>query len=88
MSCGRYLRKRGEGRRFLAFLFGLHPRFIDDIHTTVKNQLPCNKSLVEAFGEVYFRAWRGATGQYVPAAVCHHPCGVGTTCMYGSDTSC
>lgn len=60
-----YLRSRGEGRRFLAFLFGLHPGFIDEIHATIKNQLPCAKSMVDAYGEVYFRAWRGATGVYL-----------------------
>ena len=29
-----------EGRRFLVFLFGIHPTLVDGLHTTIKNQLP------------------------------------------------
>ncbi|CAH1776019.1 unnamed protein product [Owenia fusiformis] len=58
--------KLDEGRRFLAYIFGMNPNFIEDLHKTIKNQLPgCSSCLLEWYGEVYFRAWRSATGPYL-----------------------
>ena len=33
---------RGDfpGRRFLVFLFGLHPSLVEPLHETIKNQIP------------------------------------------------
>eukprot|EP00051_Salpingoeca_urceolata_P017934 m.249024 g.249024 ORF g.249024 m.249024 type:complete len:1108 (+) comp19082_c0_seq4:119-3442(+) len=57
-----------EGRRFLSFLFGLSTGFIPALHMTVKATIPfCPKSLLKEFGEVYYRAWRGASGPYLEA---------------------
>ena len=35
--------KSTEGRRFLVFLFGLHPTFIEELHETIKAQIPMAK---------------------------------------------
>lgn len=60
--------KSADGRRLLTFLFGLHPSLVVDIHETVKSQLPyAKKKLVQAYGDVYFRAWRAAEGPYLEA---------------------
>ncbi|XP_064594781.1 condensin-2 complex subunit G2-like isoform X2 [Liolophura sinensis] len=56
--------KSDEGRRFLSFLFSLGQNMIEFIHNTIKNQLPvAPRSFLEHYGEVYFRAWRVASGQ-------------------------
>lgn len=48
-----------EGRRFLAGLFALHAPFSRDLHAAVKTQLPAgNRRVLEAYGDVYFRAWQ------------------------------
>ena len=55
-----------EGKKLLSFLFGLHPVFVEDLHQTVRSQLPhCPKAHLEVYGEVYFRAWRLAAGPYL-----------------------
>lgn len=58
-----------SGKRFLATAFALHKTFTKDIHTVVKAQIPsaqpkitaARKPLLEAYGDVYFRAWRAAS---------------------------
>jgi len=30
----------GEGKRFLSYLFGLHPSLVDGLHMTIKSTLP------------------------------------------------
>ncbi|KAL1523555.1 hypothetical protein AB1Y20_018491 [Prymnesium parvum] len=58
--------RSAEGRKLLVFLFGLHPPFILELHRAIKAQLAvCRKSLRLLYGEVYFRAWRMASGPYV-----------------------
>jgi condensin-2 complex subunit G2 len=55
-----------EGGKFLSFIFGLHPVFIEDIHDTVLSHLQCSKkSVAQAYGGVYFRAWKESSGQYL-----------------------
>ncbi|XP_065184272.1 condensin-2 complex subunit G2-like [Sycon ciliatum] len=55
-----------EGRRFLSFLFGLHPTFTDLVHSTIKQNIPnCPRPFLESYGEVYFRAWRASAGVYL-----------------------
>ena len=42
---------------------GLHPPFIAELHRAIKAQIPvCRKSLRDLYGEIYFRAWRAASG--------------------------
>ncbi|XP_070279657.1 condensin-2 complex subunit G2 isoform X3 [Myotis yumanensis] len=56
--------KKEEGRRFLSSLFSWNTNFIKMIHGTIKNQLQgLQKSLMVHIAEVYFRAWRKASGK-------------------------
>ncbi|KAJ6659329.1 hypothetical protein lerEdw1_019200 [Lerista edwardsae] len=56
--------KKEEGRRFLSFLFTWNVNFIKMIHGTVKNQLLCfPRSLMTDIAEIYFRAWKKASGE-------------------------
>ncbi|XP_029192981.2 condensin-2 complex subunit G2-like [Acropora millepora] len=58
--------KLEEGRRFLSFLFGLNPELSKEFHKTIKNQIPyCAVNSLRLYGEVYFRAWRVASGVYL-----------------------
>ncbi|NWR15360.1 CNDG2 protein, partial [Emberiza fucata] len=55
-----------EGRRLLSFLFTWNVNFIKMIHGTVKNQLQfLPRSLVECISEVYFRAWKKVSGEFI-----------------------
>ncbi|XP_044102869.1 condensin-2 complex subunit G2 isoform X2 [Neovison vison] len=52
------------GRRFLSSLFNWNINFIKMIHETIKNQLQgLQKSLMVHIAEVYFRAWKKASGK-------------------------
>ncbi|KFV20502.1 Condensin-2 complex subunit G2, partial [Tauraco erythrolophus] len=65
--------KKEEGRRFLSFLFSWNVNFIKMIHGTVKNQLQFfPRSLVEYISEVYFRAWKKVSGEFL--AIFEHNC--------------
>ncbi|NXN07189.1 CNDG2 protein, partial [Indicator maculatus] len=65
--------KKEEGRRFLSFLFSWNVNFIKMIHGTVKNQLQFfPRSLMEYISEVYFRAWKKVSGEFLP--VLEHNC--------------
>ncbi|NWV79923.1 CNDG2 protein, partial [Dasyornis broadbenti] len=58
--------KKEEGRRLLSFLFSWNVNFIKMIHGTVKNQLQfIPRSLVECISEVYFRAWKKVSGEFI-----------------------
>ncbi|NXM69201.1 CNDG2 protein, partial [Serilophus lunatus] len=60
--------KKEEGRRFLSFLFSWNVKFIKMIHGTVKNQLQFfPRSLMEHVSEVYFRAWKKVSGEFIEA---------------------
>ena len=53
--------RSAEGRRFLSFLFTLHPGTTRDLMAIVRNQIPAGrKSVLEHYGDVLFRAWRCA----------------------------
>lgn len=44
----------------------MSPSLISTLHLTIKSTLPyCNKALLDDYAEVYFRAWRAATGVYL-----------------------
>ncbi|NXY46441.1 CNDG2 protein, partial [Ceuthmochares aereus] len=65
--------KREEGRRFLSFLFSWNVNFIKMIHGTVKNQLQFfPRSLMEYIAEVYFRAWKKVSGEFLE--ILEHNC--------------
>ncbi|NXG41011.1 CNDG2 protein, partial [Psilopogon haemacephalus] len=65
--------KKEEGRRFLSFLFCWNVNFIKMIHGTVKNQLEFfPRSLMEYISEVYFRAWKKVSGEFLQ--VLEHNC--------------
>uniref|UniRef100_A0A8C0SL39 Non-SMC condensin II complex subunit G2 n=1 Tax=Canis lupus familiaris TaxID=9615 RepID=A0A8C0SL39_CANLF len=56
--------KKEEGRRFLSSLFIWNVNFIKMIHETIKNQLQgLQKSLMVYIAEIYFRAWKKASGK-------------------------
>ncbi|XP_057160380.1 condensin-2 complex subunit G2 isoform X2 [Ursus arctos] len=56
--------KKEEGRRFLSSLFNWNINFIKMIHDTIKNQLQgLQKSLMVHVAEIYFRAWKKASGK-------------------------
>ncbi|NWZ37768.1 CNDG2 protein, partial [Brachypodius atriceps] len=58
--------KKEEGRRLLSFLFCWNVNFIKMIHGTVKNQLQFfPRSLMEYISEVYFRAWKKVSGEFI-----------------------
>ncbi|XP_066056797.1 condensin-2 complex subunit G2 isoform X1 [Chamaea fasciata] len=58
--------KKEEGRRLLSFLFSWNVNFIKMIHGTVKNQLQLlPRSLTEYISEVYFRAWKKVSGDFI-----------------------
>ncbi|XP_051556991.1 LOW QUALITY PROTEIN: condensin-2 complex subunit G2-like [Myxocyprinus asiaticus] len=58
--------KQEEGKRFLAFLFSWNENFIRMIHETIKNQLQFfPKTLCVHVAEIYFRAWRKASGPFL-----------------------
>ncbi|XP_022081754.1 condensin-2 complex subunit G2-like isoform X2 [Acanthaster planci] len=55
--------KQDKGRRFLSFLLTMSPTFLERLHKTIKTQLPvCPRSLIDSYGEIYFKAWRVASG--------------------------
>ncbi|XP_035744298.1 condensin-2 complex subunit G2 [Egretta garzetta] len=65
--------KKEEGRRFLSFLFSWNVNFIKMIHGTVKNQLQFfPRSLMENISEVYFRAWKKVSGEFLE--ILEHNC--------------
>ena len=45
--------KSAEGKRLLAYFFGLHPTLVLDIHAVMKAQMPgAKKGVLAAYGEV------------------------------------
>ncbi|XP_061820765.1 condensin-2 complex subunit G2 [Nerophis lumbriciformis] len=55
-----------NGKRFLVFLFSWNIDFICLIHNTVKNHLEFfSKSKVSHIAEIYFRAWKKASGDFL-----------------------
>ncbi|XP_036616095.1 condensin-2 complex subunit G2 [Trichosurus vulpecula] len=56
--------KTEKGRRFLSFLFSWNVNFIKIIHVIIKKQLQdLKKSLMVHVAEIYFRAWKKASGK-------------------------
>ncbi|KAG2500193.1 hypothetical protein HYH03_001773 [Edaphochlamys debaryana] len=52
-----------EGRRFVAYLFRLHPQMTNELAAIVRNQIQSGQRFaLEAYGEILFRAWRDTVG--------------------------
>ncbi|BAU02255.1 hypothetical protein VIGAN_11174500, partial [Vigna angularis var. angularis] len=55
--------KAEDGRRFLGFVFGLSHQVGKELLAMVRSQIPFGrKSMLEAYGDILFRAWRAAQG--------------------------
>ncbi|XP_042020066.1 uncharacterized protein LOC121767801 isoform X3 [Salvia splendens] len=51
--------KTEDGRKFIAFLFGLSMQLIKELCAMIKSQIPFGrKSMLEAYGEILFRGWK------------------------------
>ncbi|XP_054622397.1 condensin-2 complex subunit G2 [Dunckerocampus dactyliophorus] len=58
--------RNNDGKRFLVFLFSWDINFISLIHSTIKNNLEFfSKSTVSHITEIYFRAWKKASGDFL-----------------------
>ncbi|WCJ31403.1 ARM repeat superfamily protein [Euphorbia peplus] len=57
--------KTEDGRRFIAFLFGLSSQLLKEALAMIRSQIPFGrKSILEAYGEILFRAWKGFEGDF------------------------
>ncbi|KAN0024342.1 hypothetical protein ACTFIV_008748 [Dictyostelium citrinum] len=58
--------KTEEGKKFLIFLFSIRSILIEEIHQTVKGQLlHANKTTLNSYAEIYFKAWKVAQGAFL-----------------------
>ncbi|KAM9969905.1 hypothetical protein ACTFIR_001742 [Dictyostelium discoideum] len=58
--------KTEEGKKFLIFLFSIRSILIEEIHQTVKGQLlHANKTTLNSYAEIYFKAWKMAQGAFL-----------------------
>ncbi|XP_011099369.1 uncharacterized protein LOC105177814 [Sesamum indicum] len=56
--------KTEEGRKFIAFMFGFSVQLMKEIWAMIKSQVPFGrKSMLEAYGEIIFRAWKVVEGE-------------------------
>lgn len=56
--------KTEEGRKFNAFLFCLSIQHTKELCAMIKSQIPFGrKSMLEAYGEIAFRAWKAVEGE-------------------------
>eukprot|EP00793_Prasinoderma_coloniale_P001080 PRCOL_00006071-RA len=57
-----------DGRRFLSGLLHLDSGLVDELLQVVRNNILCGrKSLLDAYSDVLFRAWKGASGPSLKA---------------------
>ncbi|XP_028764167.1 uncharacterized protein LOC114722329 [Neltuma alba] len=55
--------KTEDGRRFLSFIFGLSNQLVKELLAMIRSQIPFGrKSMLEAYGDILFRAWKAAQG--------------------------
>ncbi|KAL5706813.1 hypothetical protein ACHQM5_024932 [Ranunculus cassubicifolius] len=60
--------KLDEGRRFVAFLFGLSGQLMKEVLALIRSQIPFGrKSTLEAYADILFRAWKVAEGSFKEA---------------------
>lgn len=51
--------KTEDGRRFIAFTFGLSNQLVKEMLAMIRSQIPFGrKSMLEAYGDILFRAWK------------------------------
>ncbi|KAI3726354.1 hypothetical protein L1987_66151 [Smallanthus sonchifolius] len=56
--------KVDEGRRFLAFMFGLSRQLVKESLAMIRSQIPFGrKSMLEAYADIVFRAWKAVEGE-------------------------
>ncbi|OMO56491.1 Armadillo-like helical [Corchorus capsularis] len=56
--------KTDEGKRFVAFTFGLSLQFLKECLAMIKAQIPFGrKSMLEAYGEILFKGWKAVEGE-------------------------
>ncbi|KDP32070.1 hypothetical protein JCGZ_12531 [Jatropha curcas] len=56
--------KTEDGRRFLGFMFGLSGQLLKEALAMIRSQIPFGRrSILEAYGEILFRAWKGVEGE-------------------------
>ncbi|WOL15422.1 hypothetical protein Cni_G24203 [Canna indica] len=54
-----------EGRKFVAFMLGLNEQLMKEALTLIKSQIPFGrKSVLEAYADILFRAWKGSEGAF------------------------
>ncbi|ONK75910.1 uncharacterized protein A4U43_C03F21850 [Asparagus officinalis] len=55
--------KTDEGRKFIAFMLGLNDQLAKEALALIKSQIPFGrKSVLEAYGDILFRSWKGCEG--------------------------
>lgn len=55
--------KTEDGRRFLSFIFGLSNQLVRELLAMFRSQISFGrKSMLEAYGDILFRAWKAAEG--------------------------
>ncbi|CAN1164406.1 Condensin-2 complex subunit G2 [Linum perenne] len=55
--------KTEDGKKFLAFVLGLSKQLLKEALAMMKSQIPFGrKSMLEAYGDILFRAWKGVQG--------------------------
>ncbi|KAL3526878.1 hypothetical protein ACH5RR_011534 [Cinchona calisaya] len=56
--------KTEEGRKFVAFVLKLSGQLVKEALAMIKSQIPFGKkSMLEAYGEIVFRAWKAVEGE-------------------------
>jgi len=56
--------KQNEGKRFLAYLLQVDVTLACGLHQAIRAQIPmAKKPMLEAYGEIYFRAWKEAASE-------------------------
>jgi len=51
--------KTDEGRRFVAFAFGLSNQLVKEMLAMIRSQIPFGrKSMLDVYGDILFRAWK------------------------------
>lgn len=56
--------KTEEGRKFLSFMFSLSRQLVKEALAMIKSQIPYGKkSILEAYGDIIFRAWKSVEGE-------------------------
>ncbi|KAJ9670497.1 hypothetical protein PVL29_026805 [Vitis rotundifolia] len=56
--------KTEDGRKFVAFMFGLSRQLVKEALAMIRSQIPFGrKSMLEAYGDIVFQAWKHVEGE-------------------------